>query len=95
VGVRVPSSAPANSSTNASKDGSPTAVIAESALCLEGDFPRIGGPLRGGSYYSTAGIDLVFPAHLSQRQLGKLPMMAPSYDRSGVPGFRWIRAAAN
>jgi hypothetical protein len=27
---------------NASNDGFPTAVIAERALCLEGDFPRIG-----------------------------------------------------
>jgi len=48
------------------------------------------GILRGGSYYQPQGSIWYFPQAYRNDQHGKLLLMAPSYDRSGVLGFRCV-----
>ena len=82
---------------NASKDGFPAAVIAERALCLEGISRALADATTRDLYYACAAtvtisrrMDLVFPADLSRRQLGKL-----LGSRATTALVRWVRAAAN
>jgi gamma-glutamyl hercynylcysteine S-oxide synthase len=48
------------------------------------------GILRGGSYYQPRGSIWYFPQAYRNDQHGKLLLMAPSYDRSGMLGFRCV-----
>jgi len=49
------------------------------------------GILRGGSYYQPQGSIWYFPQAHKLNEHGKLLMMAPSMDRSGVLGFRLVQ----
>jgi gamma-glutamyl hercynylcysteine S-oxide synthase len=46
--------------------------------------------LRGGSYYHPQGSKWYFPATDKLSKHGKLLLMSPSIDRSGMIGFRRV-----
>jgi formylglycine-generating enzyme required for sulfatase activity len=46
--------------------------------------------VRGGEYYRPQGSIWYFPEALRNDEHGKLLLMAPGYDRSGVVGFRCV-----
>jgi formylglycine-generating enzyme required for sulfatase activity len=52
-----------------------------------------GAILRGGSYYQPQGSIWYFPQAYRNDEHGKLLLMAPSYDRSGMVGFRCVKDA--
>jgi len=52
-----------------------------------------GAILRGGSFYQPQGSIWYFPQAYRNDEHGKLPLMAPSYDRSGAVGFRCVKDA--
>ena len=54
------------------------------------DDHTAGAIIRGGSHYQPQGSMWYFPQAYKNDQHGKLLMMAPGYDRSGVIGFRCV-----